>query len=276
MAVLCVAAWFSGDFVWGDMFGPRRRANMARFFQDIVPRPVREEGDWGAFWPWFAEIWSGPGSEAVLHTVLISICGAVLALVLAMLVMPLLARGIAVAEPFVSDCRERPPGRLRRGIWTGIRGSARATMILVRSMPEYVIAFLLIGLIGPTAWPAVLALALHNWGILGRLGSEVVENTARGLPAAQRAIGARRSQIVLFGVMPVVLPRVLVYFFYRWETCVRDATVLGLLGISSLGFYFQDARARGRYDEMLLFVVLGMVVVFVGDFVSHQVRKRVR
>lgn len=49
----------------------------------------------------------------------------------------------------------------------------------------------------------------------------------------------------------------LLYFFYRWESCIREATVLGMLGISSLGFWVRETRARDWHDEMLLFVLLG-------------------
>ncbi len=54
--------------------------------------------------------------------------------------------------------------------------------------------------------------------------------------------------------MPLALPRFLLYFFYRFESCIREATVLGMLGTVSLGYWIQDARGRQSYDEMLLLV----------------------
>ena len=66
------------------------------------------------------------------------------------------------------------------------------------------------------------------------------------------------------------------YFFYRWETCVREATVLGLLGFVSLGWYIQQARAGVRYDEMVLFVLLGALLILVGDLVSAAARALIR
>ena len=81
---------------------------------------------------------------------------------------------------------------------------------------------------------------------------------------------------MLAAVLPVVLPRCLLFFFYRWETCVREATVLGMLGIVSLGFWIQDARARNFYDEMVFFILLGAFLVIIGDMVSTLVRAYVR
>ena len=149
-------------------------------------------------------------------------------------------------------------------------------LIFLRSIPEYVWAFLLLAMLGPNAWPAVLALALHNAGILGKLGAEVVENLEPAPLAALRGLGATRSQIVLLGILPMVLPRFLLFFFYRWETCVREATVLGMLGIVSLGYWIVDARARNHYDEMVFLVLIGAGIVLVGDLVSALARELVR
>jgi phosphonate transport system permease protein len=131
-------------------------------------------------------------------------------------------------------------------------------------------------MLGPTAWPVVLALGLHNAGIVGKLTAEVVENLDPEPLAALRGLGARRRQILLFAVFPLILPRFLVYFFYRWETCVREATVLGMLGVVSLGYWIVDARARNHHDEMFFLVLVGAAIVVAGDLVSAATRELVR
>ena len=68
---------------------------------------------------------------------------------------------------------------------------------------------------------------------------------------------------MLYGVYPGALGRFLLYFFYRWETCVREATVLGMLGIVSLGRLITDSRVRMREDEMLFYVLLGASLVLI-------------
>ncbi|MDP6409182.1 MAG: ABC transporter permease, partial [Planctomycetota bacterium] len=65
-------------------------------------------------------------------------------------------------------------------------------------------------------------------------------------------------------------------FFYRFETCVREATVLGMLGVVSLGFYIQEARAKLYYDEMLLLIGLGALIVLAADFLSSRARRYLR
>ncbi len=65
-------------------------------------------------------------------------------------------------------------------------------------------------------------------------------------------------------------------FFYRWETCVREDTVLGMLGVLSLGSLIRDARASNFYDEMVFYVLLGACLVMMGDIASALARAVVR
>ena len=87
-------------------------------------------------------------------------------------------------------------------------------MIFVRAIPEYIWAFLLLAVFGPTAWPLVLALAVHNLGVLGRLGAEAIENSDSSPLAGLRALGARRLQLVTSALFPLVSPRFLLFFLY--------------------------------------------------------------
>ena len=132
-------------------------------------------------------------------------------------------------------------------------------------------------MLGPNhAWPAVLALALHNSGILGRLGAETVENLEPTSLRTLSALGAPRRSVLFAAVFPLALGRYLLYFFYRFETCIREATVLGMLGVVSLGFYISDARGKMYYDEMLLLILLGAGIVIASDLVSALARRYVR
>ena len=49
-----------------------------------------------------------------------------------------------------------------------------------------------------------------------------------------------------------------------------------MLGVASLGFWIVDARARGRYDELLLFLLLSVLLVLLGDILSTIIRNRLR
>jgi len=275
LGLIFAASWLLGGFQASGWLTPRRQANLARFLHEIRPWPVRDTAwDDGAVRAWMADLWRLHGGGALMATLAVSVAAIVLAAAVGALAAPLAARTFACPEPFVRG--GRPPRWTSRAAWTGVGAAVRFGLVVLRAIPEYVWAFLLLALLGPSAWPMVLALAVHNAGILGKLGAEVVENTGTAAPGALRALGASRRQIAFVGLVPLGLPRWLLYVFYRWETCVREAAVLGMLGMSSLGFWIVDARARNRYDEMLFYVAAGALLVLAGDLVSAFVRRAVR
>ncbi len=270
-------AWFSPEIGLMDFLDGRRFSNLGRFVEtELVPFPLRGEPlSLAALSTWVADIWNRIGMQSTLATLQISIIAIVIAGAAALPLSMFAARNLAASTPF-----ENPSGReatWRRLFWTAISSSARALAILLRAVPEFILAFLLLAVLGPrNAWPAILALAMHNCGILARLGSEVVENLEPAPLRAMAAVGAPRRSLVVFGVLPLALGRNLLYFFYRFETCVREATVLGMLGVLSLGYWIQDARAKQYYDEVFLLVLFSVGVVLVADLVSVLARRSIR
>ncbi len=275
LVALVALAWSSPGLRAGDFFSARRLANLERFLRELRPYPLQgRDFDFSIATAWAGEVLNDRGWTAAGVTLAMSVAAIVLAALGALILTPAAARTFASPEPYLPG--PRPPGRARRVFWWLVVAAARTLLIFVRSIPEYVLAFIFLAILGPTAWPVVLALALHNSGILGKLTAEVVENLEPAPLRALRGLGASRAQIVVAGIFPLILPRFLLFFFYRWETCVREATVLGMLGTVSLGFWIVDARARNHYDEMFFFVLIGAAIVLAGDLVSQVAREVIR
>jgi phosphonate transport system permease protein len=247
-----------------------RIENVHRFLFELMPYPLQQHGfDSGRLVSWCLEKLQERGFQAMLVTLAISIAAIVIAGVLGLLLAPFAARSLMCREPYL--------GAAHGGLcWRVSATVTRAWCIAVRAIPEYVWAFIFLSVFGPTAWAAVLALGIHNAGVLGRLYAETIDNLPAQPLRALRMIGASRAQIAVCGMYPLSLSRFLLYFFARWEMCVRESTALGLLGIVSLGYWIQDARARNFYDEMFFFVLLGAVLVLVGDLISALAREYIR
>ncbi len=282
---LVIAAWWRGAFDVADLFSARRAANVERFLGEIRPYELQGRAwDWGIAWDWAARMFTDgasgaafelpSGFDAMRITLAMSVAAIVLAGIGGAAAAFPAARTFATSAPFLPGSDRAHPAVAV--LWRATRLGARGGLVLVRSIPEYVWAYLLVGILGISAWPAVLALALHNTGILGKLDAETVENLSPHAMAAMRGAGASRRQVAAFGALPAALSRFLLYFFYRWETCVRESTVLGMLGIVSLGYALNEARIRDRYDDMLFYVLLGAGLVLIGDLVSAVARMVVR
>ncbi|MEE8584467.1 MAG: ABC transporter permease subunit [Acidobacteriota bacterium] len=275
MLLLVAGAWTLGDFSLEGLLSPRRLENLQRFIGELRPYPLQGKPfDWGVVLDWSGRMLAGKGAQGALTTLAISVAAIVLAGAAGSLLAMPAARNLASAEPFLPWLKRT--GRLAHLLWGALVQLTRFVLLFARAIPEYLWAFLLLAMLGPSAWPAVLALALHNMGILGKLSAEVFENLEQAPLAAQRALGASRLQIAMAGIFPLAFSRLLLFFFYRWESCVREATVLGMLGIVSLGFWIQDARARNLYDEMLFLILIGSALVLVGDLLSALAREMVR
>jgi len=277
-AALTLISWFpttlriDADPLISSRNHLNRSENIARFINNITPKPIRDGGGWVDTMQWAEKLWREDGKESLINTLAMASAAVVLSAIVAWMLLPWASRVLACARPLgVFNGRV---GRVRVSLWKTLGFLTRLFFIVTRAIPEYIYAYLLIGLLGISAWPLVLALALHNLGILGRLWGEVVEN--QPAQAARQLIhaGAGRWQCYLASYVPTSFNRFLMYLFYRWETCVREATVLGMLGFASLGLQIHLARNFSyAYDEMLFFVLLGASVIFIGDLVSVYLRR---
>jgi len=247
------------------LISERRLKNLQRFLGEIAPYPLRQGLGLSGVWNWGTDLLIEKGVDAILVTLAVSILAVSFSAVTAFFLAFLSARSIAVDADSNRSIGIHAMGFVVR-LW----------LMCIRAIPEYVWAFLCIALLGPGAAPGILALGLHNQGVLGRLCSDLIEDLPSREANALRRIGGSETRVAAAIATPLIGGRYFALILYRWETCLREATVLGLLGISSLGFFIQDARARQRYDEMLFFVFLSIVIVLVGEVVSLVSRSAIR
>jgi len=125
-----------------------------------------------------------------------------------------------------------------------------------------------------------LALFLHTIAALGKLYSEQVEGVDPGPLEAIAASGARRWQVVIYGVIPQIIPSYLAFTLYRWDINIRMATVIALVGgggIGTLLFYFKNevGRLKNAWNLVGAVIVAIVVVVWLLDYISARVREKI-
>ncbi len=152
----------------------------------------------------------------------------------------------------------------------------RRTMDIMRAVPEIVIALILIFIMGAGPIPAMIAIAFHTTGALGKLFSEVNENADLKPVDGLASVGASWAQRMAFGVMPQVMPNYFSYALLRFEINVRASAILGFVGAGGIGYDLRNAMVwgKGRYDEAAaIFVLLFLTIVFF-DQLSGWVRNK--
>ena len=148
----------------------------------------------------------------------------------------------------------------------------RRVMDFSRAFPELVIAMVLLFLMGKSAVPALIAIAFHTVGALGKLFSEVNENSDMKAVEGLTANGANWFQQVRYGIIPQVLPNYLSYGLLRLEINVRASTILGFVGAGGIGEQL-TANIQWTYgaDVTAIFVLLISTIIAL-DYLSRWLR----
>jgi len=160
--------------------------------------------------------------------------------------------------------------------WPRLIPLFRRSMDALRAIPEIVIALVLIYILGGGPVPAVIAIALHTGGALGKLFSEVAENADPKPVEGLASVGAIWSQRMMLGVLPQVAPNWLSYALLRFEINVRASAILGFVGEGGIGHDLKLAMqwGQGRYDQVVAIFLLLFLAIVVIDRVSDHFRHR--
>jgi phosphonate transport system permease protein len=149
----------------------------------------------------------------------------------------------------------------------------RRVMDAFRSINEMVFAMLFVVAVGLGPFAGVLALFVGTTGVLSKLFAEAVEAIDKGPVEGVRATGASALQEVIFGVIPQVLPLWISYALYRFESNVRSATVVGMVGAGGIGVLLWEAIRGFQMAQTCAILLIIIAVVSVIDLISQRLRK---
>lgn len=150
---------------------------------------------------------------------------------------------------------------------------ARRAMDFLRAIHEVVWAVLFVVAVGLGPFAGVMALFVHTTGIFGKLFSEAVEAIDPRPVEGIRATGATKLQEVVYGVIPQVLPLWISYSLYRFESNVRAATVLGVIGAGGIGQVLFESIRGFYYAQSAAILIVIVLTVIVTDVLSQQLRR---
>lgn len=149
----------------------------------------------------------------------------------------------------------------------------RRVMDAARAINEMVFAMLFIVAVGLGPFAGVLALWVHTTGILAKLFSEAVESIDPRPVEGIRATGANALEEIVYGVIPQVMPLWVSYALYRFESNVRSASVVGMVGAGGIGVILYEVIRSFQYAETAAVMLIIVLVVTGIDVISAQIRK---
>ncbi|WP_280549999.1 MULTISPECIES: phosphonate ABC transporter, permease protein PhnE [unclassified Halomonas] len=150
----------------------------------------------------------------------------------------------------------------------------RRLMDACRAINELVFAMIFVVAVGLGPFAGTLALFVHTTGVLAKLFSEAVEASDSGPMEGVHVTGAGRIEEIIFGLIPQVLPLWISVSLYRFESNIRSATVLGMVGGGGIGVSLWETMRGFQYTETATIMLVIIVAVTLLDMASQQVRKR--
>jgi phosphonate transport system permease protein len=150
----------------------------------------------------------------------------------------------------------------------------RRLMDACRATNEMVFAMLFIVAVGLGPFAGVLALFVHTTGTLSKLFSEAVEAIDPRPVEGIRATGAHKLAEIAYGVIPQVMPLWLSYSLYRFESNVRSASVVGMVGAGGIGVILFEVIRSFEYAQTCAVLLMLIVTVSLIDMGSSWLRQR--
>ena len=233
------------SFVYLKDWGELSIDNLIRFFtSDIVPAPFKYDYSLDKTINWFSNLLFDEIMVGVFNTIVVTQLSLILTAIFALVFFPIVSRK-----------------------FTKIPFFGHIFLVVLRSTPEYILAYIFLQLFGPSMLPAALALMLHNGAIISFLiGNQSNEMELR-VDSTKKSI-----ELYLYEVLPRIYSQFLAFLFYRWEIIMRESAILGILGVATLGFFIDSAIADFRLDKMFLLLLVTAFLNIAIDIISKKSR----
>ena len=197
------------------------------------------------------------------RTVAMATAGITLALVLAVPLSLVATRVLSLSA--LSGQMNRWP--------TVLRGCVRATLIVLRSIPELVWALVFVRVVGLGPTAGVLAIALTYGGMLGKVYAEILESGESHATHALMRNGSGRLQAFVYALLPSHAAELASYTVYRWECATRSSVVLGFVGAGGLGQQLDNSMKMFNGGEVATLLLVFVLLVALADRASVWLRR---
>ncbi|MDI3424101.1 PhnE/PtxC family ABC transporter permease [Streptomyces luteolus] len=204
-------------------------------------------------------------ADAALDTVSMAVLAMFVALLITVVVGPWASRPRA-------DRRATPAVAARTAIW----GAARLLLLVLRSVPPTVWAVVALLAFFPGVVPGALALGVYTGGILGRLVAEAWETMDLRPRDSLRTAGLPRPVSAMLAVGPPSAHHLVTYTLYRFEICVRDTAIVGVVGAAGLGRLLSERLAAFDFPVVSGILLASLALSLLVEVLGRRIRRALR
>jgi len=150
---------------------------------------------------------------------------------------------------------------------------SRGLFVLLRAVPDllWALIFVFVAGLGPAA--GALALAFHTSGVLGKLFDDTFENVDGRIVESVASAGGSPSAVSLYAVVPQAWAQCISFALYRWETNIRSATIVGVVGAGGLGQMIYTTTNLFQYQRVATLILAIFAIVVVVDHTSRRLQR---
>lgn len=152
----------------------------------------------------------------------------------------------------------------------------RGVIALSRTFQEIIVAILFVAMFGFGPLAGVATLAFATIGFIAKLLAEDIEDIDPAQVEAIRATGATWPQILVYGVAPQVMPRMVGLSVYRLDINFRESAVIGIVGAGGIGATLNTAFDRYEFDTAAAIILVIIAIVMGSEYLSSVVRRRLQ
>jgi len=190
---------------------------------------------------------------------------------LALVLAPMAASHLMTGSYLPDPPRASGASRLMRQT---LKWASRALLQGTRVIPELTLALVFVVWVGGGPLAGILAIAVHNIGVMGRLFADVFEEAEPGPPAVLQSQGAGTLATFLFGVWPQVKARMAAFTLYRFEVNVRATAMVGFVGAGGIGDALNTAISLFHMRDLTLLMLTMLGLVAAVDALGDKLRAR--
>jgi phosphonate transport system permease protein len=176
----------------------------------------------------------------------------------------LVATVMALPISFLAAKNTTPHGSIRFAI--------RRALDTIRGIDALIWALVFVGVVGLGPFAGILAIAVSDTGALGKLFSEAIESAEERARESVLASGGTSLLAVRFGLLPQVLPIIAGQILYYFESNVRSATIIGIVGAGGIGLQLSEQIRTYDFDQVAFAVIMILITVAMIDLISSRLR----
>jgi len=259
------------DRVWSRYDRKEQWTRYAVYFITVLA-VVWAVRDIDIFWPW---VWDAPNQiqslgarmwppelsawSAILQAMMETVHIATLATMLTVF--------IALPVSYIAAQNTTPN---KATLWLG-----RFILVSSRSVNTIIWALLFVAIFGPGVLAGILAVMFRSIGFIGKLMGEAIEEIDKRPVEAMQATGASKMKVVLYAIVPQVMPAFFAIIILRWDINIRESTVLGLVGAGGIGVLLQGSIDTFAWQTVATILLAIIVLVIIGEAITSVLRKKV-